>query len=79
MVRWLMPFCLVLALPLAAQSASASDEKKPVEPFADLEVGGVADGQYLPLALGRDRTGLGLRTRASVGWDNNIFKEVRNL
>lgn len=83
MKHWLMVTLMAL-LPTALSGqgttpASASPESgEPVEPFADFEVGGVADGQYLPLTLGRDRTGLGLRTRASFGWDSNIFKEDRD-
>ncbi|MBZ0137863.1 MAG: hypothetical protein K8I27_15995 [Planctomycetes bacterium] len=77
---------LLVSAPLAAQDGGGnpsdgtdpSNEDDAVDPWADFEVGGTADGAYLPLTLGRDRTGLGLRARGSFGWDSNIFKEDRN-
>ncbi|MBX3475275.1 MAG: hypothetical protein KF754_12895 [Planctomycetes bacterium] len=83
MQRWLIAAVLLaLAGQMHAQGNTSPttnpDARESIEPFSDLEVGGVADGQYLPLSLGRDRTGLGLRTRVSFGWDSNIFKEDRN-
>jgi len=84
MPRWLIAATFALfAAPLFAQgdpqpSTTSPDNPEPIAPFAGFEVGGVADGEYLPLRLGRDRTGLGLRMRTSFGWDSNIFKEDRD-
>lgn len=71
------------ACPLQAQepvgpAKADKDDGKSIAPFEGIDVGGVADGAYLPLALGRDRTGWGLRARLSMGWDSNIFKEERD-
>lgn len=74
---------LLSALPLWAQdsgqpSTANPDDKSSVEPFESIEVGGPSDGAYLPLALGRDRTGWGLRARMSIGWDSNIYKVAQD-
>ncbi|MBK9973465.1 MAG: hypothetical protein IPP14_01590 [Planctomycetes bacterium] len=80
----LFSMLLLLATPAFAQGdtqpsgTSPDGDKKPVEPFSNFEVGGLADGEYLPLTLGRDRTGLGFRSRLSFGWDSNVFKLDRN-
>lgn len=76
---WLLLLVSVMAMPLlAADESAADDSDTEVDPWgSEFEVGGTADGQYLPLALGRDRTGLGLRLRAAFGWDSNVFKEDR--
>lgn len=75
---WLL-LVSVLAMPLmAADDAPADESDTEADPWGSgFEVGGLADGQYLPLTIGRDRTGLGLRARISAGWDSNIFKEDR--
>lgn len=83
MDKWLLLIALLLAAPLAAQAGapgttSPDDNAEAVDPWADFEVGGPDDGAYLPLSVGRDRTGLGLRARASFGWDSNIFKEEKH-
>jgi hypothetical protein len=78
MRAWLL--ILLFAAPLfAQQSAQPDDEDEPVDPWNDFEVGGISDGAYLPLSLGRDRTGLGFRARGSVGWDSNVFKVDRDV
>lgn len=83
MAKWLVILLLVLAAPLFAQEDSTSStepggDEEGIDPWQDFEVGGVQDGAYLPLSLGRDRTGLGLRMRASFGWDSNIFLEDKD-
>lgn len=82
MGKWLVILALLIGAPLCAQDDSPSTtepggDEDSVDPWSDFEVGGVQDGAYLPLSLGRDRTGLGLRARASFGWDSNIFLEDR--
>jgi hypothetical protein len=82
MGKWLV-ILMLLAAPLSAQEGSPTStepggDEEAVDPWADFDVGGVQDGAYLPLALGRDRTGLGLRARASFGWDSNIFLEDKD-
>ena len=59
-------------------SSPGTSETDAIAPFDDVEVGGAADGAYLPLALGRDRTGIGLRARLSFGWDSNVHKVDRH-
>lgn len=84
MSKWLVILLLFVAAPLAAQNSNPpegtdpSDSDDEIDPWSDFEVGGVQDGAYLPLSLGRDRTGLGLRARGSFGWDSNIFKEDKD-
>lgn len=81
MGKWLAILLLLLAAPMYAQDGDSTDAGSgtdPVDRWSDFEVGGTADGFYLPLRLGRDRTGLGLRLRGAFGWDDNIFKEDRN-
>jgi hypothetical protein len=83
MGKWLVILALILAAPLCAQETTPSStepggDEDSVDPWADFEVGGVQDGSYLPLAIGRDRTGLGLRIRGSFGWDSNIFLEDKD-
>lgn len=81
MSKLLILLVLIFSAPLIAQDGSSpsgtdpSNEDDEVDPWADFDVGGVSDGVYLPLRLGRDRTGFGLRARGSFGWDSNIFKE----
>jgi hypothetical protein len=82
MGKWLVILAL-FAAPIFAQEDTPSStepggDEEAVDPWADFEVGGVQDGVYLPLSLGRDRTGLGLRVRGSFGWDSNIFLEDRD-
>jgi hypothetical protein len=83
MGNWLVILALLLAVPAYAQEASSSStapggDEEEVDPWKDFEVGGPEDGAYLPLGLGRDRTGLGFRARGSFGWDSNIFLEDRD-
>ena len=86
MGKWLVILAVLLGAPLFAQgSGSGSPEstnpdsnEEDVDPWADFEVGGLQDGSYLPLSLGRDRTGLGFRARAIFGWDSNIFLEDKD-
>jgi hypothetical protein len=83
MGNWLVILALLLAVPAYAQEASSSStapggDEEEVDPWKDFEVGGIEDGAYLPLGLGRDRTGLGFRARGSFGWDSNIFLEDRD-
>jgi hypothetical protein len=87
MGKWLVILAVLMGAPLFAQDTGSSSpsstqpggDEKQVDPWQDFEVGGVQDGEYLPLSLGRDRTGLGLRARVNFGWDSNIFKEDRHL
>jgi hypothetical protein len=77
MGRWVLILTAgVLALPLFAQRGRSTDPE-----FDDLrdqweyfDVEGIQGGAFLPLRLGRDRRGVGLRARASVGWDDNLFR-----
>lgn len=84
MAKWLLILALLFAAPGFAQQDGASSGTDPdsseesVDPWADFDVGGLADGEYLPLSLGRDRTGIGLRARGAFGWDSNIFKEDKH-
>lgn len=86
MTKWLVILILLGTSPLLAQGSGSnppagtdpSSEEDEIDPWADFEVGGPSDGAYLPLTLGRDRTGLGFRARGSFGWDSNIFKEDRD-
>ena len=86
MGKWLVLLAVLLGSPLFAQeggntspsSTQPGGDEDEVDPWQDFEVGGVQDGEYLPLTLGRDRTGLGLRARASFGWDSNIFLEDKD-
>lgn len=83
MGKWLVMLALLLAVPVYAQEGSPSStapggDEEEIDPWADFEVGGVQDGAYLPLTLGRDRTGLGLRARGSFGWDSNIFLDDKD-
>lgn len=84
MRQWVIILAFVAAAPLIAQEGGTSGTTSPdsnedaIDPWADFEVGGPADGQYLPLSLGRDRTGLGLRLRGAMGWDDNLFKVDRD-
>lgn len=81
MKLWLLLICLAVAAPMYAQDKPAkkdADNEEPIDPWADFEVGHATDGAYLPLSLGRDRTGLGLRSRMGFGWDSNVFKEDRH-
>ncbi len=81
MRTWICLIVLLLASPLAGQRTGSADPDtgaEPVNPWNDFEVGGIADGQFLPLRLGRDRTGLGLRARGGLGLDNNVFKVDRD-
>src|SRR5690606_40471393 len=76
MRTWICLIVLLLAAPLAGQRTGSADPDtgaEPVNPWNDFEVGGMAEGQFLPLRLGRDRTGLGLRARGGLGFDNNVF------
>jgi hypothetical protein len=78
---WLFAL-LLFSAPLFGQrsgDADPSSDDEPVDTWQDFEVGGLADGEYLPLTLGRDRTGLGLKIRGAMGFDNNVFKEDRNV
>ncbi|MCC6464835.1 MAG: hypothetical protein IT463_05790 [Planctomycetes bacterium] len=87
MKRWLIALLVLAASPLAAEQegdnpapAEGPEAEQPADEgsIADTEVGGAADGVYLPLTLGRDRTGIGMRARASVGYDDNLFKVDRD-
>jgi hypothetical protein len=74
---------VVAAGPALAQesptpTSASKDDSDSIAPFDGIDVGGAADGAYLPLALGRDRIGWGLRARLSFGWDSNIFKVDRH-
>jgi hypothetical protein len=63
---------LYFALPAFAQT---DRDAEPIDPWEHFEVGSLAEDPYLPLRLGRDLTGFGLRARAALGWDTNIFRE----
>ncbi len=81
MRTWFLLIAVLAAAPLMAEDTSpdnAEEGKEPIDPWEDFEVGDKTDGAYLPLTLGRDRTGLGLRTRMSFGWDSNVYKVDRN-
>ncbi|MCA8910161.1 MAG: hypothetical protein KDB82_00530 [Planctomycetes bacterium] len=84
MAKWLIILAVLLAAPVYAQQEGGNSgtdpdsNAEPVDPWADFEVSGLADGEYLPLTLGRDRTGIGLRARGSFGWDSNIFREDKD-
>ncbi|MEZ5991074.1 MAG: hypothetical protein R3E76_01795 [Planctomycetota bacterium] len=84
MAKWLVILAVLFAAPVFAQQDGGNSGTDPdsneeaVDPWADFDVGGLADGEYLPLSLGRDRTGIGFRARGSFGWDSNIFKEDRD-
>lgn len=83
-MKWLVILLVLFSAPTFAQEGGSEGttepdlNEEPIDPWADFEVGGTADGFYLPLTLGRDRTGLGLRLRGSFGWDDNIFKVDRD-
>jgi hypothetical protein len=77
MIRMLVLLLLVASAPLAARMQTV-ERDDPIDRWNHFIVGGIDDRRYLPLTLGPDRTGLGLRVRTSMGWDDNIYRMDRN-